>query len=273
MTHATHSAGTGTPGPLPPPPSHRGFLGHINPLVKLGVALLAMGVAYLAQDPRVPAGLLCAAAVAYLAGTLPRPGPAVAALAVAGLALCWFTVLFSLLASAETAAGTPTAVSWGPLNLSEGAVRYGALIAFRLGAIVVLSLLAGAGTSPERLRVALVTQARVPYRFAYAALAGLQFVPVFRAQAATIQDAHRTRGATVGRGPLNAARRWARMMVPLMAGGIRHAERVSLAMDARGFGAHQHRTERTVMRFTKADALYAALSLALTAAIASVGRW
>jgi energy-coupling factor transport system permease protein len=54
-------------------------------------------------------------------------------------------------------------------------------------------------------------------------------------------------------------------MVPLLAGGIRHAERVALAMDARGFGAVDNRTyfRRSVFGWRDvAFALGAALVLA-----------
>lgn len=276
----TDRPGSAPHGPAPgphspagdPPQAGRGFLRRVDPLVKLGVSLVAMAVAYLAGDPAVPAFLLLAAVAVHLAGTLPHPGRALPALAAAGLLLCWFTVLFALLASADVGAGTPIALSWGPLHLHAGALRYGALVAARIGAIAALSLLAGAGTTPEGLRTALVCRARVPYRFAHAALAGLQFVPVFRAEADHIRAAHRMRGADGGRGPLAAARRAARMLVPLLAGGIRHAERVSLAMDARGFGAHPRRTERRLPRHTLADPAYCLGALAVLATATTTGH-
>jgi hypothetical protein len=40
--------------------------------------------------------------------------------------------------------------------------------------------------------------------------------------------------------------------VPLLAGAIRHAERVALAMDARAFGAHPDRTERHLVPCARA---------------------
>ena len=41
--------------------------------------------------------------------------------------------------------------------------------------------------------------------------------------------------------------------IPLLASAIRHAERVALAMDARAFGAHPTRTERTLSRWRARD--------------------
>lgn len=47
-----------------------------------------------------------------------------------------------------------------------------------------------------------------------------------------------------------------RYAVPLLAGGIRHAERVALAMDARGFGAYPDRTYRRELHFHARDVAF-----------------
>ncbi|MCR2446348.1 energy-coupling factor transporter transmembrane protein EcfT, partial [Salmonella enterica] len=83
-------------------------------------------------------------------------------------------------------------------------------------------------TGSEFVR-ALVQQARLPYRIAYAALAAIRFVPRLRTELDTIRSAHRVRGVASGRGPLAHTRRRLGYTVPLLAGSIRHAERVALA--------------------------------------------
>jgi energy-coupling factor transport system permease protein len=55
--------------------------------------------------------------------------------------------------------------------------------------------------------------------------------------------------------------------IPLLASGIRHAERVALAMDARAFGAHPTRTERVVSRWRVRDTVFVVLFLAASATI------
>jgi energy-coupling factor transporter transmembrane protein EcfT len=57
-------------------------------------------------------------------------------------------------------------------------------------------------------------------------------VPRFGHELDVIRQAHRVRGAHGGRGPFAAVARWWGYIVPLLAGAIRHAERVALAMDA-----------------------------------------
>ena len=244
----------------------RGFLARVIALVKLAASLVPMSIVYFTSGVAVPPTFLCLALAVLLVGALPPPGRTLLALAAGALLLAWLTVFFALLASPGQSAGTRVALTLGPLELRAGALEFGAAVAARLGAIVCLSLPAGARTTPERLRAALVTQLRIPYRFAYAALAGLQFVPVFRTEAETIRAAHQVRGVTDPRGPLGTARRTGRTPVPLLAGGIRHAERVSLAMEARGFAAHPTRTERAPSRLARGDLAYAAAALVLTAA-------
>ena len=112
-----------------------------------------------------------------------------------------------------------------------------------------------------------VQQLRVPYRIGYTALAAFRFVPRFGHELEVIRQAHRVRGAHGGRGPFSAIGRWFGYVVPLMAGAIRHAERVALAMDARAFGAYPDRTERHLVPFRARDVVFIALFLAASAAI------
>ncbi|MFT4229718.1 MAG: energy-coupling factor transporter transmembrane component T, partial [Microbacterium sp.] len=64
-----------------------------------------------------------------------------------------------------------------------------------------------------------------------------------------------------------AVARGAGYVVPLLAGAIRHAERVALAMDARAFGAHPTRTERYPVPFRTRDVVFAVLFWAVSAAL------
>ena len=101
-----------------------------------------------------------------------------------------------------------------------------------------------------------VQQLRVPYRVGYTALAAFRFVPRFGHELDVIRQAHRVRGSHGGRGPLAALARWWGYIVPLLAGAIRHAERVALAMDARAFGAYPDRTERHLVPWRPRDTTF-----------------
>jgi energy-coupling factor transport system permease protein len=114
---------------------------------------------------------------------------------------------------------------------------------------------------------ALVQQLRVPYRIGYTALAAFRFVPRFGHELDVIRQAHRVRGAHGGRGPFAAMARWWGYIVPLLAGAIRHAERVALAMDSRAFGAYPDRTERHIVPWRTRDTVFILAFWVVTAGI------
>lgn len=134
-------------------------------------------------------------------------------------------------------------------------------------AIIALSLISGLTMSGPDLVRASVQHLRVPYRIGYTALAAFRFVPRFRHELGVIRAAHRVRGHHGGRGPFaRLARGWG-YIVPLLAGAIRHAERVALAMDARAFGAYPTRTERHLVPWRTRDTVFVAAAVAVSAAI------
>ena len=165
-------------------------------------------------------------------------------------------------------ARTPTLLTIGGWTLHAGAVEVGLATGLRLAAILALALIPGlTSTGPELVRAG-VQQLRVPYRIGYAALAAYRFVPRFGDELQTIRAAHRVRGTHGGRGPFaRIARGWG-YIVPLLAGAIRHAERVALAMDSRAFGAYPTRTERHESPFRARDVAFPILMFLASAAIA-----
>ncbi|WP_402468579.1 energy-coupling factor transporter transmembrane component T [Isoptericola aurantiacus] len=224
-----------------------------NPLVKiLGPVPVMLGVV-LTRDVLTPA-LVALAAFATIA-VMGRVGArALAVIGSAALALCLvMTFSFGLLTDPAEVADTTLLASVGPLDVRSGALATGLATAVRTVALMLLVLLGGLTTSGADFVRALTQQLRLPYRIGYSALAALRFVPRFSHELEVIRGAHRVRGVTPGRGPAAAVRRRAGFVVPLLAGGIRHAERVSLAMDARGFGAHPRRTDRVTVPFRARD--------------------
>ena len=151
--------------------------------------------------------------------------------------------------------------------------QQGAATALRIASLLTLAWLGGAGTTGRDLASALVHQFRVPYRFAYGALAVLRFVPRLRTEVEVVRAAHRVRGVREGRGPVGRFRSTTRLLIPLLAGAIRHAERVALAMDARGFGAHPTRRDRSPSVFRTGDGLYLAGGLAVFVLLVWCSRW
>jgi energy-coupling factor transport system permease protein len=104
-----------------------------------------------------------------------------------------------------------------------------------------------------------VQQARVPERFAYGALAAFQAVPRLAEDFVALREARRIRGLRTTWHP--------RILVGLLVLAIRRADRLAVAMDARGFGSGP-RTRYRVERWSLPDAaLLGAGSVVLVAAM------
>ncbi|GAA3036184.1 energy-coupling factor transporter transmembrane component T family protein [Microbacterium dextranolyticum] len=243
------------------------FLFGLNPLAKLAAPLPAMALLVFARDLATPLAFIALAYVVLLAGARLTGRLALlmlVALPVGALVLGLGMAVWTDASRVDTSV---TVVQLGGWTLYGGAVLIGLATGVRLAAIIALALIAGLTTNGPDLVRASVQQLRVPYRIGYTALAAFRFVPRFGHELEIIRQAHRVRGAHGGRGPFAAVARWWGYVVPLLAGAIRHAERVALAMDARAFGAHPDRTERHLVPWRARDTVFVALFWAASAGI------
>jgi energy-coupling factor transport system permease protein len=233
------------------------FLHGLNPLTKLGLAVVVMLVLTLVIDPITPLVVASETVLAtWLLGRL-RPTTYLRWLApfvLVAIGVFWTTAAFYL---PGPGAAPRVLTTIGPFGFSDQGVAYGLTIAFRILGVFAASLLFVLTTDPSDLVQALIQQWRVSYRFGYGALAAYRFVPLFESELATIRAAHRIRGVGGGGGPAARYHRFVGYLVPLLAGGVRKAERVALAMDARGFGAYPTRTFYRRSRFGRHDLAFA----------------
>lgn len=243
------------------------YLHGLNPLAKLLPALPAMIALVFARDHLTPLAFVALTYVLLLTGARMTKMLATLLFAVVPLGIAVIGVGFSLWVAAERVADTPAVLQVGEWTLHTGALSIGFATSLRLAAILSLALIGGLTTTGPELVRAAVQQLRLPYRIGYTALAAYRFVPRFGHELAVIRAAHRVRGHHGGNGPFaRIARAWG-YIVPLLAGAIRHAERVALAMDSRAFGAHATRTERHVMPFRRRDWVFSAAFIAASTAI------
>lgn len=242
------------------------FLYRLNPLSKLAAVLPATVALVLVRDIWTPLVFVALAYATLLIGVrFTRRLAAMLGLAIP-VAVAVIGLTFSLWTDPSRVAGTAAVLEIGAWTLRAGALATGYATALRLAAIIALALVAGLSTTGPDLARSLVQQLRVPYRIGYTALAAFRFVPRFAYELEVIRQAHRVRGSGSGRGPLRGITRWIGYVVPLLAGAIRHAERVALAMDARAFGAYPDRTERYLVPFRARDVVFVAVAWAVSAA-------
>ncbi|WBB53804.1 energy-coupling factor transporter transmembrane component T [Verrucosispora sp. WMMD573] len=240
------------------------FLPHLDPLAKVAGPLPAMLVLVFARDLRLPLTCACLTLGVLLIGARLDAG-------MLRLLLLWLPLVVLVLAVSLGAWTDPSRVDRsvplaqvGDLRLYLGSVLAGLATTVRLAAILLLAMIGGLTTSGTDLVRAAVQHLRLPYRVGYTALAAFRFVPRFRHELGIIVAAHRVRGSVTGRGPVAALRRQSGYLVPLLAGAVRHAQRVALAMESRGFGAYPTRTERHRLRWHARDTSFVAACWCLT---------
>ncbi|GAB2524709.1 energy-coupling factor transporter transmembrane component T [Paramicrobacterium agarici] len=240
------------------------YLHTLNPLATIAAPLPAMLALVFTRDIATPVTFIALGYLLLLTGARLSTSRLVLLFIALPIATAILAVGFSLWTDAGDLDHSTTLLRIGDYHLYLSAVEIGAATALRLVSIVVLALLTGLTSSGPDLVRSAVAHLRVPYRIGYAALASYRFVPRFRAELDVIRKAHRVRGTMGGRGPIAAVRRTIGYIVPLLASAIRHAERVSLSMDARAFGAHPSRTERYELPLRPRDAAFVVAFWAVT---------
>jgi energy-coupling factor transport system permease protein len=244
------------------PAQRASLLGRVNPLVKLGVALVWLIGLGLTVDARPPLLLTVVALVAGLA--LGALEPAVLArrlapLGVAALGIALTNLLFS------THNPDPLATELfrlGPLRVTSEAVAAAGGLGARIVSIISVGAVFALTTDATHLMDSLVQLGRVSPRFAYGTLAAYQAVPRLFDDLATLRSARRLRGL----------REWhPRLLVGLLVRAIRHADQLSIAMDARGFGSGPRTTYRPV-RWTFLDGVTAGAALLILVGALLVSR-
>lgn len=247
------------------PDSRRQFLYALNPLAKVAGTAPAMLILVFVRDLATPAAFLALSYLTILIGARFTRRTATLLFVVVPLGILAIGLGFSLWVDAGLVSDSAAVVRIGDWTLHQGALAIGFATALRLGAILALALVGGLTTTGPDLVRSGVQQLRVPYRVGYTALAAFRFVPRFGYELSVIRAAHRVRGHHGGRGPFaRIARGWG-YIVPLLAGAIRHAERVALAMDSRAFGAHATRTERHLVPFRTRDIVFIVLAVTASA--------
>jgi energy-coupling factor transport system permease protein len=155
----------------------------------------------------------------------------------------------------------------GPLGVYAESLSFGSSIGLRILCVAAFSAIFAYTTDPTVLVASLIHQAHMSYRLGYTVLAAYRFLPILQRELANIRDAHSVRAAYSERDPIASLGRARRYGVPLLANGIRQAERLAVAMDARGFGRQPARTYYIRPRVSATDYLFLLASVITALAI------
>lgn len=132
-----------------------------------------------------------------------------------------------------------TLVFWGLAAKPLEALAY----SLRVTSIFVMGLLFLATTRIEETVHGLGTLG-VPFRIGFALGIAFRLVPLFLQSAASIREAQEARGLDLSEGsPLARLRRYVPILVPIFMTSLRSADRMAMALEARGFDAPGPRTQ------------------------------
>jgi energy-coupling factor transport system permease protein len=246
------------------------FLTRVTPVARLFAGIIWLVASVLTLDPVVPIRLAVAAVVALVLWSgLPirrLPGR-MAPLGFAILSLTFFSIVLSAANSDRSLAAL---AQFGPIRITGPAVSAGLAIGLRVVVIGLTTLLVFGPSDPTRLADSLVQQWHVPDRFAYGTLGALRVAPFMADDWTVIGAARRLRGIRAG--GLGKIRDLGDRLLVMLVAAIRRAERLALAMDARGFDSGIKRSHFREMHVTWRDWLTVAVALAVAVAALILGR-
>lgn len=172
----------------------------------------------------------------------------------------WTTIVF-----AEERTG---AVVWSVFqyDITRTQLDHALSLSFRVLAFAGLSLLFAFTTDPTKFILSLMQQLKLSPKIAYSILVGYQFLPVMKEEFVHIQQAHRLRGAVRDRNAIVRLWNVRRLLLPMLAGAVRKAERSAFAMEARGFTGEKRVEFYQVVRVGKNDVVMSALFIFILAA-------
>ena len=227
-------------------------LAYVNPVVKLIVFCAFVFTPAFFLDPYAPLAFLLLAWIAAWPLAHLTPWHLLWRLRPYWLLALWLALFNALFYGGET-----QGMGWqiGPLHFFPQGVAFGAAVALRLLCMITYTYLFFATTEPILLVNSLILQARLPYKLAFTILTAYRFLPILQQEMALIGAAHYIRAVNAPHRAwsLQSLRRFA---IPLLAGGIRRAERLALAMDGRAFGAKPARTYYVQPRIHPGDLLF-----------------
>ena len=183
------------------------------------------------------------------------------------------TFVFQALFSREG----PTVFEWGFVEIHEGGLRLGLLLAARILILVTAAGLLTATTAPVALADGMedllspLKRLRFPaHEVATMMTIALRFIPTLGEEAEKISRAQAARGADFESGGLlKRARALVPILVPLTVGAFRRADELAEAMESRGYRGGVGRVRYRELRFRGRDAgaIVVAILLVLVAAL------
>lgn len=179
----------------------------------------------------------------------------------------WTTVVFG----AET--GGTIIWSFAGIDVTEEQWARALSLAFRVMAFSTLSLLFAFTTDPVKFIMSLMQQMKLSPKLSYGVMVGYQFLPVMKDEFTQIQQAQRLRGKETEKYSWQRLMSMRRVLIPMLAGAVRKAERSAFAMEARGFTGEPRSAFYRPVQICRTDWLMSCIFLVILLASCICGSW
>ena len=167
----------------------------------------------------------------------------------------------------------------GPIPITDDGIRIAALYACRFAVVIVIGAIFLAATTPTAMTDAFESLLSPSVRFglhaqevALVMSLALRFLPTLGYEAKAVVDAQAARGGSIETGSFtNRIKAMVAVIVPVFAGAIRHADNLSLALDARCYEEGVVRTHWRVMRMRGGDGMACCVVAMYLVALCALG--
>ncbi|NMM98339.1 energy-coupling factor transporter ATPase [Bifidobacterium olomucense] len=248
---------------------HRSPVHQLDPRVKMVGFLAAMFTMFAVNTPAQLATGIAFTLAVMMAGRL-NPIRLLAAIhpilaLMAVMSLCNLVVVRT---------GTPL-FTWGPLSVTDDGVTIAVLYTCRFALVIILGAIFLTTTTPTAITDAFEALLHPFGRFslhtqeiALVMSLALRFIPTLTDETRSIIDAQAARGGSIETGSLSQRiKAMSAIIVPVFAGTLRHADNLSLALDARCYEEGIVRTHWRVFAPSARDAVFAVTVIAYIVAI------
>lgn len=154
----------------------------------------------------------------------------------------------------------------GPIT-KEGII-YGIVIGIKFDIMIVAGMIFLSSSKIEEISLGLVKM-KVPYRGAFAFSTAIRLVPMIVATSYTIAQAQKSRGLDLESGNLlQRSKKYVPLLIPTLISVIRGTNIFAMALESKGFGYSENRTNYLDIHIGKNDyPVFTATTLVLVAAI------
>lgn len=149
----------------------------------------------------------------------------------------------------------------GPIT-KEGII-YGITIGLKFDIMIVAGMIFLSSTKIEEIAIGLV-KLKVPYRGAFAFSTAIRLVPMIVGTSYTITQAQKSRGLDLDSGSfIQKAKKYVPLLIPTLISVIRGTNVFAMALESKGFGYDDERTNYLEINFTSKDYMLMILVLAI----------